>query len=85
MNYELETIKQQAASFKEIGATIAVKYINTPLTPLYIIIINRGRMYRLSDPDINVIIAQLATLYLNLKKMDLLNDVKSNEDRTRRA
>ena len=85
MNYETETLKQQALSFRAIGATCGVTYINTPLTPVYAIIVVKAKLYRFSDPDINVIIAQLATFYLNIKKMDLLNDIKPNEDRARRA
>ena len=57
VNHELETIRQQCKSFDHGLVTLG------KLTLVSVMVSKNERWYRFSDPDLNVIIAQLATLY----------------------
>ena len=62
MSYEIETIRQQCKSFDHGLVTLG------KLTPVSVIVSKNERWYRFSDLDLNVIIAQLATLYKKGRK-----------------
>jgi len=62
-----ETINQQCKSFEnQMFAAVNLKEGNK-LNPFFVSIWIKGDVYKLSDPDPNVIIAQLAKLYQTLK------------------
>jgi len=58
MSYEIETIRQQCKSFDH-----GIAFYGDKITPVYAVIFTNEKWYRFSDPDLNVIISQLTTLY----------------------
>lgn len=66
--FEREMVKAQCRAFTDIGATHSkLRETRDKLNPHLAMIVHNNKMYRFSDPDANVIIAQLAQLYKVIK------------------
>ena len=61
----LEVIKQQCFSFESLGAYVDFKIHKSRLS---IFIARNQKIYKFSDPDLNVVSMQLAKLYTTFKK-----------------
>jgi len=58
---QYETIRQQCLSFKSLSGFQAELILKqNKLCPHVVLIVNNGKLRRLADPDLNVIIMQLA-------------------------
>lgn len=67
-DFESEMVKAQCRAFAAIGATHSkLRETKDKLNPYLAMIVYNNKMYRFSDPDANVIIAQLAHLYKRIK------------------
>lgn len=74
-HYQFETVKQQCKSFEELGCIASLKIATDSWEygEPRIIIAAGSKRYFLSDPDWNIIIAQLAQLYRTLTCYKELN------------
>ena len=62
---DLETIRQQCRSFVFSGVYCQIK--EPVFQDTWVLLTINCKTYRFSDPDLNVIISQLAHIYIKLK------------------
>ena len=68
-NHEYETVKQQCNSIEALGAFYWLNIANDRVyfgEPRILIVLG-NKTYRFCDPDWNIVISQLSTLYRSLK------------------
>ena len=65
----VETIKQQCNALQTLGcvSSIVEDSLNK-FTPLFVIVRHNDKLYRFSDPDLNIIISQICTLHASIIK-----------------
>lgn len=73
-SYDLETIKQQCTALKEKGLHVEYRITKSDTrTKVAIIVRDKLKAYHFCDPNLDVIIQQLATFYINyLKKSNFV-------------
>lgn len=68
---ELKTIHAQLRAMNELGCDVAFKMQKKPSNPEPIIKIKyKEKQYNFSDPDYNVVIAQIAQLWKTIKRKE---------------